>query len=308
VVKSGAAAANSSSATHLAPIAANSHGRTASPRLVFVRTVDSKINKSYLYAVGDPREAFQIYFYRALARAGGTRRYALKGGACLRFHYGSPRISEDIDFDIDEAVSTDDLASWVDRILESQALRIALVPAGIASLDIQPRSSRKQTPTTQRWKVGLRLGSGIVVSSKVEFSRRGGPLTQAVSGPPRPPVLSAHGVETFVGRYYDGATMAALKVKALAAPSRVAVRDLFDLHFLWSQGGVSTDVLGASCHAATLRAAADKVYTHTRARFVAEVAPFLSSEIAADLAGRWDDIQLATAEALERASAPCRAR
>ena len=252
--------------------------------------------------MGDPREAFQMLFYRALARAAGTRRYALKGGACLRFHHASPRLSEDIDFDVGEAVSTDDLALWVGRILESRAFSTSLGPAGIASLEVQPRSSRKQTETTQRWKVGLRLASGVRVSSKAEFSRRGGPVAQAASGPPRPHVLSTHGVEVFVGRYYDGVTMAALKVEALAAPSRTAVRDLFDLHLLLSQGGVASDLLAARCSSDALRAAAGKITTHTRERFIAEAAPFLPPELAADLAERWDDVQLAITDALERAA------
>lgn len=96
-------------------------------------------------------------------------RYVLKGGANLRYFFGSERYSEDIDIDLIEPVPWS-LEDQVDGALASAALRKLLA---IGNLELAERGSAKQTATTHRWKVGIKMpGDSVLVRSKVEFSNR----------------------------------------------------------------------------------------------------------------------------------------
>jgi hypothetical protein len=119
------------------------------------------------------RERFHLLFLRQLAQALASRPYALKGGANSRFYFQSPRFSEGIDLDVEQVASTT-LVKHVTGILGSPALRQGLATVGVREITPQQASTRKDTETTQRWKIHLVLDDGTDLSSKVEFSRRGG--------------------------------------------------------------------------------------------------------------------------------------
>src|SRR5262249_55619107 len=114
------------------------------------------------------RELFHLVFLRQIAQRLMDRSYAVKGGICLRFFHHSPRLSEDVDFDVSSRLPVKTLQNAVDTVLESKAFRSQLLPHGVTNIEI---SKPKQTETIQRWKIGLFLGESRL-STKVEFSRR----------------------------------------------------------------------------------------------------------------------------------------
>jgi hypothetical protein len=96
-------------------------------------------------------------------------------------------------------------------------------------------SAPKQTETTQRWKVGLKVeGLTVPVRTKIEFSRRNTIVGTTFEATPhetvRPyaltPVLSTH---------YGRPAAIAQKIEALAGRTEPQARDVFDLHLLFSR-------------------------------------------------------------------------
>lgn len=73
----------------------------------------------------------------------------LKGGANLRYFFGSERYSEDIDLDLIRPVPWS-FENQVEAVLTSPALRSLLA---IGELALVEHASAKQTETTHRWKV-----------------------------------------------------------------------------------------------------------------------------------------------------------
>jgi hypothetical protein len=116
-------------------------------------------------------EFFHLVFLRALVGKGQDKGlFALKGGCNLRFYFGSVRYSEDIDLDV-TVVAKATLRNKVDRLLASPLVAAPLKAQGLGVADV---SAPKQTDTTQRWKVGLRvIGRSLALRTKIEFSRRG---------------------------------------------------------------------------------------------------------------------------------------
>src|SRR5258708_2516194 len=115
-------------------------------------------------------ELFHLIFLRALAvKSEDKALIALKGGCNLRFYFGSVRYSEDIDFDVG-VITRGTLKNKIERLLKSAVVVSPLKSKGIEITDF---SAPKQTETTQRWKVGLRVdGLNVPLRTKVEFSRR----------------------------------------------------------------------------------------------------------------------------------------
>ncbi len=77
----------------------------------------------------------------------------IKGGQNLRLFFGSVRHSDDLDMDV-SVTSKETLKKKVDKILTSPRFRKALLPYGI---EIEQVSTPKQTDTTQRWKMALKV-------------------------------------------------------------------------------------------------------------------------------------------------------
>lgn len=155
-------------------------------------------------------------------------RYVLKGGANLRYFFGSERYSEDIDIDLIEPVPWS-LEDQVDTALASTALRKLLA---IGDLKLAEHGSAKQTETTHRWKVGIEApGTSTLISSKVEFSNR------SVEGEYVLDFLPQEVVEPYALRppslqHYGPAAATAQKVAALAGRTHAQARDVFDLELL----------------------------------------------------------------------------
>lgn len=119
------------------------------------------------------------------------------------------------------------LRSRVEGLLASPAVRSPLSNQGIEIVEV---SAPKQTPTVQRWKVGL-AHAGSPVRSKIEFSRRDA-AAESVVGSVSATVTTAHGIPPFVAAHYGLARAVAQKIEALAGRAEPQARDVFDLHLL----------------------------------------------------------------------------
>src|SRR5262245_20559084 len=110
-------------------------------------------------------EIFHLHFLRAFSTRVDKALFALKGGCNLRFYHRSIRYSEDMDLDI-RTLATGTLRSNVETVLEATSFRHTLRSQ---QLEITESSAPKQTQTTQRWKIHLRLlDTGVTVPTKIE--------------------------------------------------------------------------------------------------------------------------------------------
>jgi hypothetical protein len=194
-------------------------------------------------------------------------RFVLKGGANLRFFFGSVRYSEDLDI---AGVPEWRLAEKVDDILVSAPMA-ALLRA--ADLGIVESSHPKGTETTQRWKVAVGApGQARPIRTKVEFSYRNGddrfllePIPSEIVEPYalRPPSV----------QHYAAGAPVEQKVAALADRSE------------------------------TLARAADRALELPYAAFRDQVLPFLEPDVTELYAGEesWIQMQTFVAGKLEEA-------
>src|SRR6266498_4056970 len=114
-------------------------------------------------------EFFHLAILQVLPARLDRAHYVVKGGANLRYFFGSPRYSEDIDLD---AVSIEPwkLETKVDEALASPAMAMLLRADGLA---LQSDGKHKQTDTTQRWKPSIAVsGRREPVRTRIEFSHR----------------------------------------------------------------------------------------------------------------------------------------
>jgi hypothetical protein len=243
------------------------------------------------------REIFHLEFLRRLGRKVPAGSFSVKGGANLRFFFGSIRYSEDIDLDV-TSVGVADLKDTVMRILEAPSFQETLKPYGIEGLGLPDMAKAKQTETTQRFKVHLLTAAGEDLFSKVDFSRRGfhgrvekGFVSEAIlRGYQMPPLIAPH---------YDLDSAVVHKIEALATRSETQARDIFDLHLLSAKyaGGAgigrdAKDLLGK---------ASERVFEVDFVVFRDTVLAYLAPEDrgAYDSAGVWDEIKLKVTRFLE---------
>jgi predicted nucleotidyltransferase component of viral defense system len=242
-------------------------------------------------------EQFHLLFLAQLARRVKPALFVLKGGCNLRFFHKSVRYSEDMDLDLGE-IGTGAFRDEVRELLASRPFAQVLEARGVA---IERVSEPKQTDTTQRWKLGLRVqGAAVPLPTKIECSRRG--LEDGVVlGSVDPIVARAYRLPPFMVNHYDGAAALRQKIGALAGRRETQARDVFDLHHLLAGG-------------ATLRASPERdgdVVERARANaltvdfgtFKSQVLAYLEPEAQAqyDSPSAWDTIVLEVVEALRGA-------
>ena len=221
------------------------------------------------------REFFHLALLRHLGARLSGRSYAVKGGICLRFFHRSPRLSEDMDLDIVSQVRAETLRNAVDSVIEGRAMLAALMPAGVVGITA---TKPKQTETTQRWKVMLRMGGNESLPTKVEFSRRRDQIRYS-TGMPDAQLLRQYKMSPFAAQFYDAACMSAQKISALAAPTRNAMRDLFDLHHLFFTIGSKPEEVRPLLEPGVPEAALDKVRAFSFRDFKEQVLPYLTAEM-----------------------------
>ena len=177
-------------------------------------------------------ELFHLLFLEHLSKRCAQNLFALKGGCNLRFYFKSIRYSEDIDIDV-HTVSVMTLQSNVRKILKSKAFIDTLRSRDI---EIAATSEPKQTQTTQRWKIALRLqGIGREFQTKVEFSRRD-ETTGATIQPIDPDIIGHYKLYPIHFFHYTREQAISQKITALIGRSQTQARDVFDLSLLSREG------------------------------------------------------------------------
>lgn len=158
--------------------------------------------------------------------------YALKGGCNLRFYFSSIRYSEDIDIDT-HIIAKETLANKVRAILNSTPFNSILQAK---KLEIAEMSEPKQTNTTQRWKVSLKIpNSTLPVNTKIEFSRCGidsDVLFEVISSS----LLREYMLPPIMANHYSASKMYEQKIQALIFRNQTQARDIFDLYHLIGLG------------------------------------------------------------------------
>jgi predicted nucleotidyltransferase component of viral defense system len=240
-------------------------------------------------------EFFHLAFIEVLAKRLDPSRYILKGGANLRYFFGSVRYSEDIDIDLIRPLPAD-LEGKVDGILVSRALELLLQLGG---LEVAEFSKPKQTETTRRWKVALAAPGKDAVRTKIEFSGReredhGYCLDRLPAD-----VVSAYALPAPTVQHYRADAATEQKVRALVGRTETQARDVFDLDLLLRlrplpQGEIDADVLAD---------AAERVFELPFDAYRDQVLSFLEPEVAELYEGResWERMQMFVAASLEQA-------
>ncbi|MCC6176059.1 MAG: nucleotidyl transferase AbiEii/AbiGii toxin family protein [Chloroflexi bacterium] len=176
-------------------------------------------------------EFFHLAFLQVLQARLDQSRYVLKGGASLRYFFGSLRYSEDIDLDAVE-IEPWKLEAKIDEVLSSPAIGLLLRSGGLV---LDQVTKPKQTATTQRWKPMVTVaGRRSPVRTKIEFSHRSADARRVLEAVPER-VVAAYALRPPTTLHYTADAVIEQKVAALAHRSETQARDLFDLELLLRQ-------------------------------------------------------------------------
>jgi len=240
-------------------------------------------------------ELFHVAFLDVLSTRLDPSRYVLKGGANLRYFFGSVRYSEDIDIDL-HGKPPMNLEQKVDAILDSASIASLL---RLREIGVAEHSRPKQTATTRRWKVGIAApGHREPVRTKIEFSGRGGDDRFVLEAIPRD-VVKPYALRPPSVQHYVAEAAAEQKVRALADRPETQARDVFDLDLLLRQ----TRIVPGSLDSELLTRGSELALQLPFAAFETQVLPFLEPEVA-ELYGSvesWERMQTFVAECLEEA-------
>jgi hypothetical protein len=246
-------------------------------------------------------ELFHLHTLRLLGTGPEKTQIALKGGANLRFYFGSVRYSADMDLDVSGKLEPHVLRARMDGLFSGTALRSALRAAG---LEIVRVSAPKQTDTTQRWKVEFakRSRPSLALHTKIEFSRRA-TTEEAVLEAVLPEVVATYQLLPLLARHYPVGAALRQKVRALVGRSVVQARDVFDLALLGARIGDASSDLHAE--GSTLPQAIERAMEVSFDQYRSQVVPFLHPDHAPMYASReaWDVLQARVVGLLEQAGA-----
>lgn len=224
-------------------------------------------------------------------------RYVVKGGCNLRFFFRSVRFSEDLDIDV-HGMPIATLRKNVDQLL---AARPFLDTLRAQRLEIVRATAPKQTETTQRWKVGLRVSpSSSELPTKIEFYRReAGEATRVAHEPVSDVLLRRYRLYPVIVQHYTAAAAIEQQVAALALRTQTQARDIFDLNLLLDAHIASREELGAVMQ--HLRRAVENAMSIGFSDFAGQVVAFLEPEYQEHYGQRaaWDRLQTRVVEALE---------
>lgn len=243
-------------------------------------------------------ESFHLLFLQA-ATARRKDWFVLKGGANLRYFFGSQRYSNDINLDFAGQEGWR-VGEAVDKVLEGGALASLMRQAG---LEMAEMTNPKRTETTRRWKIGLsRVGrTGDPIRTKIEFSARPGASDDiALERVPEAVVAPCGQVSPMLLHYKETAAIEQ-KIAALALWGATKARDVFDLDLLLrGRGAQKTPSPSLRSEHADL--AASKARAISYPSFRSEVLPFLDPDVASLYQAEdvWDHMRDSVAARLER--------
>jgi len=184
-------------------------------------------------------ELFHLVLLSHLGRKIDKQNWSLKGGCNLRFFFGSPRYSDDMDLDVRD-LPVDVLRAKVNAILSGKPFQTILATRGVS---VEHVTVHKQTETTQRWKFGLTVPQlDRPVPTKVEFSRRG--LEQgSVFEPVSPDIIRLYELPPVMANHYPAQVVWRQKIRAILSRTETQARDVFDLVLLLDSGRLTKDLI-----------------------------------------------------------------
>jgi predicted nucleotidyltransferase component of viral defense system len=241
-------------------------------------------------------EVFHLIFVAHLGRRVDKALFAIKGGCNLRFFCRSIRYSEDIDFDI-RTMATGTLTNNVDTILASPAFTQTL---RVKQIEIEHVTSAKQTDTTQRWKVGIRLADGPAIPTKIEFSRRRGLDDGYQLEPVDPELIRTYQLHPVLSQHYSLEAAFRQKIGALSRRAVTQARDIFDLKLLLD-GGAGQEKLPKDI-AAEIPKAVENAMTIGFDEFSGQVRAYLAADYQEYYGTKrvWEALQQQVVDALEK--------
>lgn len=223
------------------------------------------------------REIFHFCFLERLLKITDPKLYVLKGGVNLRFFFGSPRYSEDMDLDV-LAGSVATLKKNGYKILSNAAFQRSLRTCGIDDIKINDPAKAKQTETTQRFRVRLITPSGDQLPTKVEFSRRKEKSETPSNDLIDPEIARTYKKVSFRCQHYPGDVAVLQKLEALAGRSVVQARDVFDLGILYAGGFANAALISQSLPKKIIRLAQQNIISLGYGDFVGQVLEYLDDE------------------------------
>jgi hypothetical protein len=244
------------------------------------------------------RELFHLEVLRRLAQKLKPGQYALKGGVNMRFFFGSPRYSEDMDLDV-QVVAGHVLRDAVMAIVTSPSLHEMLASYGVKSITAPAIGKAKQTETTQRFKIHLLTPSNEDMFTKIEFSRRGikeGVHVETV----RAEILRTLRLPPLMCPHYGAEAAMLQKIEAIAGRAATQARDIFDFYLLTTQARLSKKLVDKE--KTDLYAKAIKnIYSVEYDQFRDTVIPYFpdADRTLYDDTGRWDEIRLTVSRSIE---------
>lgn len=238
-------------------------------------------------------EKFHLLFLAQLGARIDKKLYGLKGGCNLRFFWKSIRYSQDLDFDV-HTISRETLRRKVDLILSAPAFRRIL---RISKLELTRISEAKQTDTTQRWKVHLRVESSPdALPTTIEFSRRHFD-EGVIFGSIDPEIAMIHDLRPILASHYGLEAAFNQKIDALAGRTQTQARDVFDLGWLAERGGRALKIRSDK---EKLAAACQNAMSVSFDQFKSQVVAYLPAEYQSHYGTRkaWDSLQENVVKAL----------
>jgi predicted nucleotidyltransferase component of viral defense system len=187
------------------------------------------------------------------------------------------------------------LEKKINKILESTDFKRILQAKGI---EIAQSNPAKQTETTQRWKLLLRIdNSTLAIPTKIEFSRHKmdkGIECVAVDND----VIKQHHLYPIICNHYERETAFFQKVNALINRTETQARDIFDLMWLLNQG---TAVILDNFSQKEILSAIENIRGINYADFKGHVVAYLMEEYqkAYGSEKKWDDIREQVIAALQ---------
>lgn len=239
-------------------------------------------------------EQFHLAVLDALRTKVDPARCVLKGGANLRYFFGSVRYSEDIDLDVAGLKADWRFAENVDGVLNGETLKRLVRANGVVVGDV---SAAKQTDTTRRWVIWLTApGHRDPIRTKIEFSSRNGETRYRIDPVPDE-VVKPHAMRPPMIQHYLLEAATEQKVYALAQRPQTQARDVFDLEILMRKGGLASGTVPRE----KLDAAAEAAVGLTWSDFELMIVPFLEPSVAVLYTEEvWSQIQEYVAEELLR--------
>lgn len=193
-----------------------------------------------MFTIKEYIEIFHLIFLRHLENKIDKTLYSLKGGCNLRFFFKSIRYSEDIDFDV-KIISKETLRTKINKLLNNTAFKNNIKTYQI---EINQISEAKQTETTQRWKLNLKIANlATTIPTKIEFSKRVNFNKEETSFIKiDPELIQKYKMYPIVTNHYTLKAAFNQKINALVNRTETQARDVFDLQLLINAGASLQDL------------------------------------------------------------------